>query len=111
MIAAAALEGRLSVRADLSRHTGEYRKVMSGFNNTLDALIEPINEGVAALEKLGDGDLTTRISSDYKGDHQLIKNSINAVAAALGRALNEVSEAVLATAQRKQPDIFKAQKK
>jgi len=98
MLANSAIEGNLSVRADLSRHTGEYKKIIGGFNNTLDSVLEPINEGVEVLAKMAKGNLAVRIDSAYKGDHQLIKNSINAVAESLTKALNEVSEAVEATA-------------
>jgi methyl-accepting chemotaxis protein len=98
LLSTAALEGDLSTRADLSRHTGEYRKIMGGFNNTLDTVLEPIKEGVKALEQLAEGDLRVRISSEYKGDHQLIKNSINKVASSLSEAMADVNDAVAATA-------------
>jgi len=93
-----AVEGKLSVRANAAKHNGDYRKIIEGVNNTLDALITPITEGVNALEKMATGDLTVRISSSYRGDHQLIKNSINAVGEALGKAIEDVNEAVSATA-------------
>ncbi len=93
-----AVEGRLSVRADASKHNGEYRKIIDGVNNTLDAAIAPITEGVKTLEQMATGDLTVRITSSYKGDHQLIKNSINAVGESLGKAIEDVNEAVSATA-------------
>ena len=94
----AAVEGRLTVRADVTKHNGDFRKIIEGVNNTLEALISPITEGVNALEKMATGDLTIRISSSYKGDHQLIKNSINAVCESLGKAIEDVNEAVAATA-------------
>ena len=39
----AAGEGRLSVRADATRHQGEYRKIVEGLNNTLAAVVAPLN--------------------------------------------------------------------
>jgi methyl-accepting chemotaxis protein len=98
MLATAAIDGNLSVRADISRHVGEYRKIINGFNKTIDALLAPVTEGVATLEKMAQGDLTNRIVSDFKGDHQQIKNSINMVADSLSKALSDVSEAIGATA-------------
>jgi methyl-accepting chemotaxis protein len=98
MLSDNAVEGRLSQRADASKHLGDYGKIIKGVNDTLDSIVIPINEGVKALEKMSLGDMTIRITSDYKGDHQLIKNSINAVAESLNKALNDVSEAVSATA-------------
>ena len=94
----AAIEGKLSIRADVVKHGGDFRKIVEGVNATLDAVITPIKEGVAALEKMATGDFTVKIQSDYKGDHQLIKNSINTVAESLCKALTEVNEAASATA-------------
>jgi len=91
-------EGKLETRVESSKHQGDYAKIVDGINNTLESILAPIKEGVEALEKLGTGDLTIRISSDYKGDHQLIKNGINAVGDSLSRTLGEVKEAVSATA-------------
>ena len=42
-LAQAAVEGRLATRADASKHQGDYQKVVTGVNNTLDAVIGPLN--------------------------------------------------------------------
>ena len=97
-LAHAAVEGNLSVRAEALKHAGEFRGIIDGINNTLDSLLAPVREGVDTLEKMAAGNLTVRIQSEYKGDHQLIKNSINTVAGSLNKALLDVSEAVSATA-------------
>jgi len=94
----AAIDGRLSEKADVTRHGGDFRKIVEGINATLDAVLEPIREGVEALKVMATGDLTVRINSRHKGDHELIKNSINTVAESLCNALHEVSEAAAATA-------------
>lgn len=94
----AAIEGKLSTRADVTKHGGDFRRIVEGVNSTLDAVIIPIKEGVAAMEKMATGDFTVRIQSDYKGDHQLIKNNLNTVAESLCAALTDVNEAAAATA-------------
>ncbi|HEY6794148.1 MAG TPA: hypothetical protein VI248_05655 [Kineosporiaceae bacterium] len=43
-LATAAVEGRLEVRADTSRHHGGFREIIQGVNNTLDAVIGPLTE-------------------------------------------------------------------
>jgi methyl-accepting chemotaxis protein len=93
-----AVKGDLDSRADVTKLEGDFRKIVEGFNNTLEAILAPIKEGVGAMEKMANGDFTVRISSDYKGDHQLIKNSLNTVAESLCSALTEVNEAAAATA-------------
>jgi len=93
-----AVNGKLKDRADVSKHKGDYGKIILGVNNTLDAILAPIREAVTILEAMANGDLTVRIESDFKGDHGLIKNSINSVANSLNQALSNVSEAVATTA-------------
>jgi len=93
----AATEGRLSTRGNETKFLGGYKEIISGFNSTLDAVIVPINEGSKVLSVLATGDLTSKMTGNYNGDHQIIKNSINTVAESLNNALNNVKDAVLAT--------------
>ena len=51
MLAAAAVAGRLDTRADVSKHKGEYRNVVEGVNDTLDAIVRPVNEAAESLEE------------------------------------------------------------
>ncbi|OFZ82014.1 MAG: hypothetical protein A2583_01385 [Bdellovibrionales bacterium RIFOXYD1_FULL_53_11] len=88
----AAVEGRLSVRADLEKINFEMQPVVEGVNKTLDAVMAPINEAAKVLDKLSARDLTVRVEGDYKGDHALIKASINTAAENLQKALSQVAE-------------------
>ncbi|MBX2974597.1 MAG: methyl-accepting chemotaxis protein [Ignavibacteriaceae bacterium] len=92
------VEGNLNFRGNLNKFEGAYKEIIAGVNNTLDAVILPIQEGSKVLEIMAKGDFTKRVSGDYKGDHQIIKNSINTVAESLNSALLQVSESVQATA-------------
>ncbi len=93
-----ALDGNLSARGAESKFSGGFKGIVSGLNNTLDAILAPINEGSKVLSVLATGDLTERMSGNYKGDHQIIKDSINTVADSLSKALTEVNQAVSETA-------------
>lgn len=42
MLSDAARDGQVSVRADASRHMGDYRKIVVGMNETLDMIVGPI---------------------------------------------------------------------
>lgn len=89
----AALNGELSTRADVSKHLGDFRKVVEGINQTLDAIINPINESASVLEKVAARDLVSRVKGDYKGDLAKIKNALNSAVENLDKALQQVSEA------------------
>ncbi len=52
ILAGAAREGRVSVRADASRHLGDYRKIVEGMNETLDMIVDPISTAKIAAETI-----------------------------------------------------------
>jgi methyl-accepting chemotaxis protein len=98
MLTRAAVDGQLSVRGDVNKFKGGYREIVEGVNATLDKIILPITEGSRVLETMAKGNLTVRMTGDFKGDHQMIKNSINHLGESLDQALSNVVEAVTATA-------------
>ena len=91
-------EGRLNKRGDAKAFEGAYKEIINGFNNVLDSVILPIQESAKLIGKYADGDFTSRITSQYKGDHQLIVNSLNTMGDSVSRVLNQVKEAVQAAA-------------
>ena len=94
MLVKASVEGKLNTRADASKHQGDYRKIVQGVNDMLDAVLEPINEAAGVLEKLSQRDLRVRVKGNYQGDHAKIKESVNATGEALHDALLRVAVAV-----------------
>ncbi|MBK7632407.1 MAG: HAMP domain-containing protein [Ignavibacteriales bacterium] len=97
-LSVAAEEGNLSDRTDKSKHPGIFGKIIQGFSSTFDYLTEPIREGSQVLANYAKGDFTTRVVSDYKGEHQLLKNDINKVGQSLSNLIGQITEAVQATA-------------
>ncbi|MBD3166832.1 HAMP domain-containing protein [bacterium] len=90
----AAVEGQLDQRADDKRHVGEYRTIIRGINDTLDAMIRPVQEASEVLEKMSHGDLTNKMAGDYRGDFAKIRDALNSTLDALNDLLGEVSTAV-----------------
>ncbi|HTX99509.1 MAG TPA: methyl-accepting chemotaxis protein [Bacteroidota bacterium] len=93
-----ATDGNLAARANTDGLEGEFLKMVAGLNSLLDMIIRPVEEGRAIMEKMAEGDLTARVTGDYRGDHARLKDSINSVADSLERALKDVAEAVSAAA-------------
>ena len=92
MLADAAAVGKLDIRADASKHDGDYRKIVEGVNKTLDAVIEPVKEASAVLKEMSNGNLRVSMKGDYKGDHADIKNALNSTIDALASYVTEISE-------------------
>jgi methyl-accepting chemotaxis protein len=77
MLSGAAMEGRLSIRADVTKHKGAYRDVIEGVNGTLDAVIGPLNVAAEYVDRIAKGDMPDEIKAEYKGDFNEIKNNLN----------------------------------
>jgi methyl-accepting chemotaxis protein len=77
-LAQAAVDGKLATRADLGRHAGDFRKIIAGVNDTLDAVIGPLNVAARAVDRISIGDIPPKITASYSGDFNTLKNSLNA---------------------------------
>jgi methyl-accepting chemotaxis protein len=123
MLSRAAVEGKLSTRADATRHQGDYRNVVEGVNSTLDAVIGPLHvaakyvddisqgliEASEVLQAMAANDYTQRVSDasqrvkitdTYNGDFNAIKNNLNACIEALagvGAATNKTADTLQAS--------------
>ncbi|MCK7469119.1 MAG: hypothetical protein MZU91_14010 [Desulfosudis oleivorans] len=49
----AALEGNLMYRADATSFHGKYQKIVQGFNDTLDAVMAPLERSIGCFSKTG----------------------------------------------------------
>ena len=87
-----AVEGNLSHRADPERHQGSYRNVISGINETLDAVIGPVSEAAEVLQRVAERDLTALMQGEYLGDHATIKKSVNRAVGNLADAIQQMRE-------------------
>ena len=86
-----AIEGDLKVRGDSSKFKGEYQNVINGINETLDAVISPIEEAAAVLKELAKGNLQVIMEGDYRGDHAEIKNALNGTISNLRTYIGDIS--------------------
>ncbi len=95
-MAAAALEGRLDVRADVGRHEGEFRKVIDGFNKTLDTVIGPLNVAAEYIDRISKGDIPPQITDTYYGDFNEIKNNLNGCINIMNGLQQEIAHLIVA---------------
>jgi methyl-accepting chemotaxis protein len=89
-----AIAGQLEKRADSSKHHGDFQSIVDGINKTLDNILEPIMEAGEVLSIIANGDLTTRMMGDYKGDLKDLKMNINQLASSLTDVISQIREAV-----------------
>ncbi len=89
--------GDLKARADIQRFSGNAREILTSLNLILDEALGPVNAQVAALEAMARGDLSQRITQEFKGDHNRGKDALNQVADMAGKAMHEVRRMVEAS--------------
>lgn len=77
MLAHAAQEGRLATRADAANHHGDFQRIIAGVNQTLDAVIGPLNVAAEYINRISTGDMPQKITDNYNGDFDRIKVNLN----------------------------------
>ncbi len=85
----AAVDGRLSVRGEAGKFKGGYREIVQGVNDTLDAVIGPLNVAAEYVERISRGDMPPVITDTYHGDFNEIKNNLNTLIATLNSLIEE----------------------
>jgi len=98
LLSKAAVEGRLATRADASRHQGDFKKIVDGVNQTLNAVIGPLNVAAGYVEKISKGEIPPVITDNYNGDFNTIKNNLNTMVVMMSDLLSETDIIIKAAA-------------
>jgi methyl-accepting chemotaxis protein len=78
--------GKLDTRGDTERFVGSWRELVVGVNNVLDAFVAPYRMIADSIDHISTGVISEKITGEYQGDFNTIKNKLNAMA----QKLNEV---------------------
>ncbi len=89
LLAHAAIEGRLDIRANVSKHQGDYRKIVEGVNKTLDSVINPLTMAATYVDQIAKGAIPPKITDSYNGDFNIIKNNLNTAIDAVNALVND----------------------
>ena len=77
MLAQAAVEGRLAVRANAAKHHGDFRKIIEGVNASLDAVVGPVGITATYVDRISRGDIPQEITETFCGDFNTVKVNLN----------------------------------
>jgi methyl-accepting chemotaxis protein len=91
-LGAAAQQGHLELRAPTDGLLGGYRDVIVGINDTLDAVLTPMQDVAQVLGRMADGDLTARVTGAYVGDHARATRAVNTTVERLAGAITLLRE-------------------
>ncbi|MEA4946980.1 MAG: hypothetical protein VB058_05385 [Oscillospiraceae bacterium] len=76
-ISAAAVEGKLDIRGDTGKFQGEYASLISGFNETLDAVDAPLKAAGGAIGRMCMNDFSEGMPKEFKGQYLELATSVN----------------------------------
>ncbi len=92
-LANAALEGRLDTRTDVEKFDGNYRKIVKNVNDTLDGVVQPLKMTADYVDQISRGDIPAKITDEYKGDFNKIKDNLNSMIENLSKFALDVQTA------------------
>ena len=105
-----AQNGELSKRASLDEFEGGWKDLVSGINQMLEIISDAvIKDGVAALVKLSQGYIDTRMTKEYKGDYDTFKQAVNTMADKIHNIVVETNNSTTQIAKASQSVNITAQ--
>ena len=93
LLMTAAMEGDIELRADTSKHHGDYNKIVSGINDVLDVMVSPIHDVVRVLGALAQNNFTETIFMPYQGAFGKLTNDANTTVNNLTAVIKDIKEA------------------
>lgn len=88
----AAIQGRLTTRANVSKFKGDFQKIVQGVNNVLDAVITPLKVAARYVDSISKGEMPDLITENYNGDFNEIKNNLNTLVNNLNSFIYEMDQ-------------------
>jgi methyl-accepting chemotaxis protein len=89
----AAVAGDFSQRVDLNGKTGLVLNVGTSLNSLCQNVAMALDDLIAMLNALADGDLTKRITAHYEGNFATLKDNANKTAERIGSTIAEIKTA------------------
>jgi methyl-accepting chemotaxis protein len=85
-------QGQLEKRGNASAFAGAYGEIIKGSNEMLDAILLPIAEGNRILSQIAVGNFHETVDIVCHGDHQKMKDAINAVHGAVNTLIADAGQ-------------------
>lgn len=71
------INGKLDTRANVEETSIDFREVVKSTNGLIEAFVKPINVTSDYIERISNGEIPAKITDEYKGDFNVIKNNVN----------------------------------
>jgi methyl-accepting chemotaxis protein len=96
MLSKAAVDGQLSTRGNADKFKGGYKEVIVGVNQTLDAVVGPVNEAMRVSGEYAQGTFTARVDEKLavKGDFVKFKQALNNIGIEVSKSISVINRQV-----------------
>ncbi len=91
--------GKLSERASYAGLSGDYLEILEDINQMLYAVIDPFSLVSEYVDRISRGDIPDKITDEYRGDYNEIKNNINNLLDSMNNLSDEAAAMAEAAAQ------------
>ncbi len=86
--------GELDNRGDTGKFNNDWKEIVQGINDLINAVVNPIKEAMHVMEQFARKNMTVRVKNNYKGQMNDFKQNINNAGDQLENALSQVDLAV-----------------
>lgn len=90
----AAIMGDLEHRGHVENHKGAYAEIIENVNALMESIGQPLHEICRVLEEVAADDLTKKVSGQYHGQFDELKENVNRAIGNLDAAFGKVTEVV-----------------
>jgi methyl-accepting chemotaxis protein len=84
-------EGKLDARGNADKYNGDWKAMVKGINDIIDAFVAPFNVTAEYIERISRGDIPEKITDTYYGDFNEIKNNVNNCIEVMNGLLGEIN--------------------
>nr|WP_320026262.1 methyl-accepting chemotaxis protein [uncultured Acetobacterium sp.] len=86
------IDGNLSARADETKFNGSWKTLISGMNTILEKIKQPLDEVIAVMSGVSNGNLHIAIEGEYHGEFNQLKVSVNQTKEYLNWITNRIKQ-------------------
>jgi len=88
--------GQLDKRGHTENFVGDWRELVVGMNNVIEAFAGPVSVTATYLERIAQGDIPDELEIEYQGDFNTIKTNLNTLIRTMSSMLQEINRLIVA---------------
>ncbi|GBC60846.1 methyl-accepting chemotaxis sensory transducer [Desulfonema ishimotonii] len=82
-------DGQLDIRGETGSFSGSWRELVAGMNSVVSAFAVPLGMTADHIDRIAKGDIPEKITDEYNGDFNTIRNNLNILTGNLRDVLRE----------------------